>query len=849
MDWLPSPLHIADPLPEVPCLSDIDYDHDSDWENYPQRQNYEPRTLPEWQNFFQDLPAGFEAFIERWLFWGVLEHTLGGISLSVNDYSCVANGRRVIRISKAFLLVPKGRSLHHHQTSCRIHDKLRMQYNCAGQPRLSPDLNGINELDLHTYMANHGNQVPLHIYFRFAAEEFMDPRSAALVQAINLIYELSEPFLGFKPVIEDVPLAAYRRLQMTSVVRKGSDADQLAVERLLELGWCPWEVRMLCEKLNSQTIFYMSQLLRPNATKDHMAHDSGPIHALSVSSLDGSSHAECTSDHCRYTIVEQSTYKTAHAAGCHGCRTIAVDSMVLESTLRSKQIPLVSIRDWDEASDVVKLVPQQEEPRKRKKYVAFSHTWSDGLGNLQGNALPSCQLERLRKLLDVYNEKHKPEDQTEHYWLDTLCVPPDSLGDPDLQKLATHKLREAYEEASLVMVLDGWLVATPTTGMRASEKLLRATCSPWTRRLWTLQEGVLARNRCFYFVFNHSELFDADDAYERLLTCGWSRRFYGIMCQMLARYEELRCKSLSNQDDSSHAYDRFHNLARCLKFRATSVSSDEALCIAVLLKLDLVKVAMASAVGRMHKVWDQVVEVPAMLLFWDLPRFSDEPRWWDHVGHLWAPTTFLHSRGTLDLLFPTSLESRKLAQVTRRGVRMRARGWIFERPPGMLIHRGEGILRPCLHVSRNDEHISIFSSLLAVTSCTAARLGKSWTGLSLEDALGISLRRRERAHERFHGKCAIVMPDEQQRLSSKGSTPALLVILQRGCREGCCMWQDADGHFVAHLIEGVMLRRVTAQSVNVADNGELSFTCLLGCETWDAMPIEEYPEDQGLLID
>ncbi|KIN08352.1 hypothetical protein OIDMADRAFT_16596, partial [Oidiodendron maius Zn] len=71
MDWIPRPLHVALPFEEVPCLNTQGYDH-GEWKSYPERQGFHARTFNQWTDFFsaENLPHGFDAFVERWLFWG-----------------------------------------------------------------------------------------------------------------------------------------------------------------------------------------------------------------------------------------------------------------------------------------------------------------------------------------------------------------------------------------------------------------------------------------------------------------------------------------------------------------------------------------------------------------------------------------------------------------------------------------------------------------------------------------------------------------------------------------------------------------------------------------------------------
>ncbi|KAI3393725.1 hypothetical protein diail_3771 [Diaporthe ilicicola] len=57
-------------------------------------------------------------------------------------------------------------------------------------------------------------------------------------------------------------------------------------------------------------------------------------------------------------------------------------------------------------------------------------------------------------------------------------------------KAALIRMRESYEGADQVLVLDSYLLSAEGP-MSDNELLLRIYCAPWSRRLWTLQEGYL----------------------------------------------------------------------------------------------------------------------------------------------------------------------------------------------------------------------------------------------------------------------------------------------------------------------------------------------------------------------
>jgi hypothetical protein len=73
--------------------------------------------------------------------------------------------------------------------------------------------------------------------------------------------------------------------------------------------------------------------------------------------------------------------------------------------------------------------------------------------------------------------------------MDTLCV---THNLEDIHRKAIMKMRDIYAEVERVLVLDVELMAS--TAQASYEEInMRIKCSRWIRRLWTLQEAVLAK--------------------------------------------------------------------------------------------------------------------------------------------------------------------------------------------------------------------------------------------------------------------------------------------------------------------------------------------------------------------
>ena len=89
-------------------------------------------------------------------------------------------------------------------------------------------------------------------------------------------------------------------------------------------------------------------------------------------------------------------------------------------------------------------------------------------------------------------------------WIDTLCIPsrPHAQICPHTteltcRKIAISRLKEAYQDAPKVLVLD-WEIERSNT-CYPEETLMRIAISAWMKRLWTFQEAILSKELHFRF--------------------------------------------------------------------------------------------------------------------------------------------------------------------------------------------------------------------------------------------------------------------------------------------------------------------------------------------------------------
>ena len=77
-------------------------------------------------------------------------------------------------------------------------------------------------------------------------------------------------------------------------------------------------------------------------------------------------------------------------------------------------------------------------------------------------------------------------------------------------------MQSTYEDATVVLVLDSWLRSQPISALDDVEICARILCSPWVRRLWTLQEGFLAKSQALVFQFEDKS-YNFDRGFGRMI--------------------------------------------------------------------------------------------------------------------------------------------------------------------------------------------------------------------------------------------------------------------------------------------------------------------------------------------
>lgn len=142
--------------------------------------------------------------------------------------------------------------------------------------------------------------------------------------------------------------------------------------------------------------------------------------------------------------------------------------------------------------------------------------------------------------------------------------------------------------------------------------------------------------------------------------------FFGTIVAVLDFFETLR----ESQSGSTIAQVKWSSLEKVLPNRQTSVASDEGLCIATLLGMDLKALYDLEDEERLRRTFLHIGTVSPSILFGDRPRLEQK-------GCRWMPTSFVGQRIE---------QSKSMAHVIESGVKAKLPSLLVEFPsPGFML--------------------------------------------------------------------------------------------------------------------------------------------------------------------
>ncbi|KAI0779309.1 hypothetical protein C8Q74DRAFT_683705, partial [Fomes fomentarius] len=306
------------------------------------------------------------AFLQSWLFYGTLTEvsTLCGLALDIEAEFLVDNGKSVSTSSlnglagRWFSALPPD----------RFGDEVLMERILAISRYICLLL--VEELTED----NHSGSTIQHMY-EYTPEECRILHSIDILArtlGLHLLLHVYSP--GFSA--SDDKAWSQKRITRSIVWmgRAVEGMDQLSdivFDDLQERGWCVSELYLMA----TNELIIASLLERPRARN----------------------HPMCTDTLCHAYQTDEGTYNTVHVDETCSCDFVSVPMEDLVNVLAQGKVPAVLVTTELEVCVV---------HTKQYPYIALSHVWADGLGNPQDNALPKCQLRRLRDFAnDLYDSQ------------------------------------------------------------------------------------------------------------------------------------------------------------------------------------------------------------------------------------------------------------------------------------------------------------------------------------------------------------------------------------------------------------------------------------------------------------
>ncbi|OAP61420.1 hypothetical protein AYL99_03623 [Fonsecaea erecta] len=598
------------------------------------------------------------AFLQTWLFFGLLKEALG----------------------------PRQRIMPEHWVSDYGNDQVTRKY------MISPHLSAYLLMIERRLKSGPGPRPPwgyweevfgLTIAVTEAFDEVFAGRCTATDVVLHVPLQITWSILTFGQILANTIMKCYQV--------EASDFQHWPDGTILHLRMKQqWECPHRCNKLTAlfamDVIYALTLLPFQGSTSEHAALPQDMTEALFASlslrdedpTIGRGRHRDCTIQRCLGEKIDPLSYRTAHTSS--GCRCPFLGPHVgkVIKILDEGDIPVFVVREYTSPRGAVNLFIDAVRAKDTSGYVAISHVWADGLGNRADNQLPRCQIVRLAGLVSTLTGK-----EAQPFWIDTFGVPRDL----EQRKKALAVMEPTYRLAEKVLVLDGglqqqlmyrtmvnelvtvdYVEAQETRAGVALELLLRIICCSWTSRLWTLPEGMLGPELHFQFSDGTVELGDLVAQLRPWRILG-SNIFKDIMASLIRLRPKIRTqrrRGIAPPDPlmlnwpRGDAYGQFITMFQALEFRDTSWKEDEATCLGIHLNLDLQAILSRDYPERLEALFAQLDQIPADLMFTHGERQPRHP-------YRWAPLHLLEYKDNY-LCIPCATPERPVGVRTDRGL-------------------------------------------------------------------------------------------------------------------------------------------------------------------------------------
>ncbi|KAI0325432.1 hypothetical protein GY45DRAFT_248798 [Cubamyces sp. BRFM 1775] len=419
----------------------------------------------------------------------------------------------------------------------------------------------------------------------------------------------SDPQWNVLPEME--PLHAFLRLEAYATVTALA-AFQHGRAKMVDAGWCAHTVYNLHDLIALRYPYVVSTLMRlPPFVK--CAQDE---------------HANCRDDSCAlYTITDEDAYTPHHVDSSCQCDYVRPPLGDVTELLANGIVPVIV---YEELSGLRVLPASSNEV----KYVAISHVWAEGMGSTTEKGLPTCVVQRIAGLVrQILPGASRPPA----FWMDSLCVP----SARNERKRAIMLMAQTYKDATKVLVVDDCIRSMCSTRLPWQQNFLRIASSAWVHRVWTLQEGLLARDLCFEFAEGPVDVEENVGMKDRSTPPASE----GPLQELSHYIPIVPVLAFRARPPRPFAEVPFSEVVGLLSGRSTTKAEDELVAISTLLpsRVDVSRLLeierggddlLPTADRRMMSFLLQLREIPRAVPFGSAPRL-------DVPGFKWAPRTLV----------------------------------------------------------------------------------------------------------------------------------------------------------------------------------------------------------------
>ncbi|KIM95431.1 hypothetical protein OIDMADRAFT_34185 [Oidiodendron maius Zn] len=398
-------------------------------------------------------------------------------------------------------------------------------------------------------------------------------------------------------------------------------------DEMLKRGWCLAQIARLESTCRLSAVYFLYSLKNMNV----------PSYV----------HGQCTSTNCKAALAQRGPLHRRCDGNCDQFYLQVQDGEV-ETWIKRGLTPLVT---WDSEAGLV--VKPYKLSTMSVKFGALSHSWDEGLiafGNdargSNNRMMHACQIMSLQRTFDEFaKQDSKSSDISGNqnnvkipFWVDILCMPRSN----EAKAIAINQLKEIYSLAKHVVVWDrGLLQAGKSVDL--INICSRIKLGDWYRRLWALQETIVAKPRTLCFEIQDGSIVRLDDlvsVFHNAQIDPASAYHYCWEAISAISPEVLRQRQLVHEDLAACAEEAVRNLWCAIRHRLVGHAEDETIVIANILGLD---------VSHLQVNETPHLGIPADIIF--LPQGKQKlsgcqwaPRSWLDKGRWASPISFRPSR-------------------------------------------------------------------------------------------------------------------------------------------------------------------------------------------------------------